>query len=138
MMQLAAYKGPADGLKQTMEHWAIRVRTLSAYSHCELVIDGMCYSSSPRDGGVRSKIIDLGKHWDVFPIDASRMDEERAMDYFYARQGWKYSRRGVLRFVIPTIKQRPREEFCSQFCAGALGLPNPSSFHVQKLVSAIL
>ena len=47
-VQLALYKG-----RGTLFNALIRWWTRSPYSHCELVINGTCYSSSIRDGGVR-------------------------------------------------------------------------------------
>lgn len=59
-MQLALYKAPGAWYDKL-----VRV----AYSHCELVIDGVCYSSSPRDNGVRSKAIDLHSgSWDLIEV----------------------------------------------------------------------
>ena len=58
-MKVALYKGPAKDWRHKVAHWAVCVATRSPYSHCELVIDGVCWSASARDGGVRGKVIDL-------------------------------------------------------------------------------
>ena len=53
-VQLALYKAPGEWTNALIRWW-----TRSQYSHCELVIDGTCYSSSERDRGVRSKVMAL-------------------------------------------------------------------------------
>ena len=50
-MQIAFYKGPAKGLTNKLGRLLVCLGTLSRYSHCELVIQGVCYSASARDGG---------------------------------------------------------------------------------------
>lgn len=135
-VMLAMYRGPHLDVKAWIVHIAICIRTLSWYSHCELVIHGVCWSASPRDGGVRGKVIDLDSgHWSVFPIDGA--DADYALAYFKARRGWKYSWRGFWRYVLPFVKQKPNEALCGQICAGALKLPNPESYSPQKLLVAI-
>lgn len=125
------YRGPATGLKNKLGHWLVCILTLSRYSHCELVIDGTCYSSSFRDGGVRSKLIDFtnGK-WDVFPIAG---DEEAAWRWFQEHKGQRYDWQGIVRFVLPFVRQRPDEFFCSEAVAAALGLPRASRITPQDL-----
>jgi hypothetical protein len=46
-VQLALYKSHGNWVNRFIRWW-----TGSPYSHCELVINGTCYSSSVRDGGV--------------------------------------------------------------------------------------
>lgn len=128
MIHLALYKGPADDWLHKLGHWIVCIGTLSRYSHVELVVDGVCYSSSSRDGGVRAKVIDLySGHWDVFPVDG---DAERAKAWFIAHMGQKYDWLGVLRFV-PGLKWLPRrkdEWFCSESVAASLGVRKPSRY----------
>lgn len=83
-MHLALYKGPPTGyLIHTMSHYATRLWTWSKYSHAELVIDGMCYTSSIRDGGVRVKLIDLNSgRWDSVPITSNSKVKSRAVAWF--------------------------------------------------------
>jgi hypothetical protein len=59
-VKLALYKGRGGIANAVIRWW-----TGSIYSHCELVVDGLCYSSSVMDKGVRRKQIDLadGKIW---------------------------------------------------------------------------
>lgn len=121
-MQLAMYKGPPPDLLHRIGHWLVCIGTLSRYSHVELVIDGWCYSSSYQDGGVRRKRIDLTSgRWDVFEITG---DQRAAYVWFMQRLGASYDWGGVVRFVLPFVRQRPGEYFCSEAVAAALGLPH--------------
>jgi hypothetical protein len=64
----------------------------SKYSHCEIVFpDGMCASSSPRDGGVRLKNIRLGRKWDVFALN-SHPPTETIRYWFNINDGLPYDR----------------------------------------------
>lgn len=139
-MHLAVYRGPAKTLAHKLFHLLVCLRTFSRYSHCELVIDGVCWSASSRDGGVRRKVIDLHSgHWDMFPLDTDAYDKQYALAYFAARKGWKYSWAGVWRlgFRLFFLRVREGEAFCSQICAGALKLDKPENYHIQKLVSTV-
>ena len=131
-MQLAAYKGPAPTLWLKVVHFAIcavdtvrqswrhRRLVVVQHSHCELVIEGRCYSASDRDGGVRGKTIDLDSgHWDVFDIDG---DEDRALAWFRDHDGDNYDWIGIARFVLPFLPHRRGHWFCSEACGTALGL----------------
>ena len=55
----------------------------SVFSHVELEIDGVCYSSSNRDRGVRSKVID------TLPVNV-----------YYKCQGNHYSANNVVTITI--------------------------------------
>lgn len=122
-MMLALYKGPATDWTHKIAHWAVCLFTGSIYSHCELVIGGICYSASARDGSVRAKAIDLTTgRWDLIQIQG---DEKAALNWFIAHQGEKYDWAGIARFAIPFLPHRSKQWFCSEACGAALGLPNP-------------
>jgi hypothetical protein len=129
MMKIALYKGPPSIKKDFVHwisHWAICARSFSKYSHVELVIDGQCYSSSSRDGGVRSKIIDLNSgKWDVVDVEG---DEQFALAYMIERLGNSYDWWGIVRFIIPFVPQKNGQEFCSEIVAGALGAECPEDY----------
>lgn len=133
-MKLAFYKGPpTDSLRHKLGHWLVCVGTGSHYSHVELVIGDVCWSSSYMDGGVRAKRIDLtsGK-WDVMDIEG---DEQKALAWFTQHQGEHYDWPGVLRFVLPFIEDKPGEYFCSEAVAAALGIESPNRITPQDLFS---
>jgi hypothetical protein len=125
-LRLALYKGPAAGLLQTIGHLVVCVFTRSRYSHVELVIEGVCWSSSFRDGGVRAKRIDLQSgHWDVLPIAG---DKQAALAWFRAHEGQGYDWAGVARFAFRWLPQGERQWFCSEACAAALGHTQPEAY----------
>jgi len=121
-MKLALYKGPAQDLAHKIAHWAVCTFTGSDYSHCELVINGVCWSASARDGGVRGKVIDLHSgRWDVIDLPP-QLDETAALAWFKDHDGLPYDWAGVMRFAIPFLPQRSKQWFCSEACAAAMGI----------------
>jgi hypothetical protein len=131
-MKLALYKGPADGLLNKIGHAAVCLFTRSKYSHIELLIGGVCWTSSNRDGGVRGKVIDLysGK-WDLFEIEG---DEAKALAWFAQHEQENYDWAGVLRFAFGFLPNRTNQWFCSEAVAAALGLDNPDQYTPQSLL----
>lgn len=132
-MQLAQYKGPPSGLKNKLGHWVVCLFTWSKYSHVELLIDGICYSSSFRDGGVRAKVIDqesLDAHFDLFPV-VNAPTKETVLARFQSEVGKKYSWLGMLR-TCPLLRCLPRRDenqrFCSDLVAYLLGASDPETF----------
>ena len=127
-VQLALRKNDTRLTARAIQWW-----TNSIYSHCEIVIDNMCYSSSAMDGGVRRKQITLDpEKWDV--IELAWADAGRSLSYFQATDPQKY---GWLGLVVSQLFNLNREtkgaQFCSQWCAAALGLPNPASYSPRTL-----
>jgi hypothetical protein len=113
-------------------HALICAVTRSSYSHCELVIDGLCYTSSNRDGGVRAKRIDLTTGaWDVFPITG---DREAALRWFREHYRECYDWIGALRIALPFLPNHARKWFCSEAVGAALGLPQPERITPQSLL----
>ncbi len=123
MTKLALYKG-----KGQIGNALVRAWKSSIYSHCELLIDEQCYSSTIMDGGVRRKAIALDPaKWDVVPLawDAA----PGVLRYFDATAGEPYSWLGLIASqVFATESDEPRASFCSEWCAAALGLPNPQIY----------
>lgn len=115
-MKLAMYKGSG-----TFYDKVIRQVTNSPYSHCELLIGNVCYSSSPRDGGVRMKIIDLndGK-WDLYTVPGN---EHYAFNWFVNNTKKKYDWLGAITTVLPFQLNIPNRFFCSEACALMLQTP---------------
>lgn len=129
-LRLAFYKGPpswADWV-HVISH-ALTCLVLSIrrckwvkYSHTEIVIDGICYSSSLRDGGTRSKVIDLNSgRWDVFDVPQRYVAQE-CLTRAVAMLGKKYDRRGAGAFAIPCVGQNPNKLYCFEFVGMALGV----------------
>lgn len=144
-LRLAMYKGPPDGLLHTVGHLGVCLRTLSRYSHCELVFGptdatghATCWSSSSRDGGVREKRVQLTSgRWDVFALPAATPAQATAaLAWFRSHDGAGYDWAGNAGFVLPWRVERRRQYFCSEAVAAALGLPRPWTFHPQRLLLA--
>ena len=102
--------------------------THSPYSHCELVIGDVGYSSSIRDGGVRAKRIEFDPaHWDFIGLPWAHEFEVKA--FFAQTAGAPYGWTDlVLRQVLNKGGDSPGY-FCSEWVAAALGLPNPQTFN---------
>lgn len=129
---LALYKGRASNWRERIEDWLIRKVTRGAYSHCEIAvkqsnIEGHyhytewfeCYSSSPRDGGVRCKVINVAdtNKWDL--VELQNVTEAQIKAYFEQTQGKKYDLWGALGIVLG-FKQRRERFFCSEWCFNAI------------------
>jgi len=122
-MQLAFYKGRGN-----FYDLLVRIATFSKYSHCELVIDGVCWGASPRDNGVRSSWIDLqdGK-WDLVQLPAC-YSKEKALQWFKQHEGLKYDLLGAIRSAVPFGLNQKDKWFCSEACAAALDIANPHRY----------
>lgn len=122
-VQLALRKNDTRITAKAIQRW-----TNSIYSHCELVVGGVCYSSSAMDGGVRGKKINLDpEKWDV--IDLPWVRGEGVVDYFVATDHHFYGWMGlVYSQVLNRNWSGEAHQFCSQWCAAAMGLPNPASY----------
>lgn len=132
-MQLAMYKGKGKIGNAITRWW-----TGSTYSHCELVIGGVCYSASFMDGGVRAKQIDLGSgRWDV--IDVPWADELRVADFFARTKGRPYDWHGIFGSqLFNRGSHDPNRWFCSEWCGEALGIPHPETRSPKTLLELIL
>lgn len=133
MVKLAMYKG-----KGTLANAGIRLWTGSQYSHCELVANGWCYSSSVMDRGVRRKLIDLDSgNWDV--IDLPWVGEENVLSYFKETDSYRYGWWGLIVSQFLNLNRKTnRAQFCSEWCANAILLPNSPSYSPPSLYSLII
>ncbi len=138
-MQLALYKGPPSSLIHNISHYITRLGTWSKYSHAELVIDGRCYSSSARDGGVRRKVIDLSSgHWDVFDITSNENIKQKALQWFSSHDGQAYDYRNIVRYVFPFIGHNKNHWVCYEAVGAALGIKRPHMLTAEKLLEEAL
>lgn len=100
-------------------------RSRGRFSHCELVASdsprgwALCWSSSPRDGGMRGTWINLASgHWVL--VTLPHHDGETALQWMRTREGRKYDWLGVLGYVLPFVKQKRGRLYCSEACAHAV------------------
>lgn len=119
-VSLALYKG-----RGLIGNALTRFWTGSRYSHCEMVIDGVCYSASFMDGGVRAKSINLASgNWDVLP--APWVDADSALSFFERTKGAKYDWLGIFGAqMFNRRRQNPLRWFCSEWFLAAAGVPTP-------------
>ena len=107
-MQIAFYKGKGGWFNK-----AIRLWTRSNYTHVELIIDDVWYSSSHTDGGVRSRVIsgDSG-NWDIYEVDG---DSGWALLMYEVAEPCKYDWFGIfLSQVLPLGLHMNNRYFCSE------------------------
>lgn len=130
---LALYKGKPSSKMERLKDGLIRFFTRGIYSHCELVVERVeylngyhyereiiydCYSSSPRDGGVRKKQININKDkWDLIPLNG--VTETQIKGYFEQTKGKSYDWLGALGVVLFTPQSRDKF-FCSEWCFNAI------------------
>lgn len=117
----------------------IRLTTHGKYSHCEVVIPNFeqdgdllfeCYSASNMDGGVRLKLMPLPKErWDLVKVN---VNSDLVRLFFKQTKGLKYDMLGAIGVVLP-IGEDNHRYFCSEWCAGAIGLANPHKFSPNSL-----
>lgn len=121
-MKIAFYKAKYGNWQDK----AISIATLSTYSHCELIFsDGVCASSSPRDGGVRFKKIEMDHKWDVFNIvetgSFARLNEAIARNWFILHDGDTYDWIGAIASAVDIDLSSEGKKYCSRSCLLALG-----------------
>ena len=129
-IHVAFYKSNHD--KAKFMDKIISLTTNSMYSHVELVFDiaidkfsGYCYSSSPRDGGVRSKLIEFNPtRWDLVEVDTDKTEDE-LYKFMSDHIGKKYDWLGAVGVVVPWFNGKEHRWFCSEIVAEFLGLSNP-------------
>ena len=124
---LAYYLGRKSDNKSTT--WVDRLicaATNSRFSHVELSLDldpftgrATCWSSSPRDGGVRKTDINLRSgHWEVYAIETS-ISANQIERWFVAARGTKYSWLGAIGAHWHWVRGSGKRMFCSE----AVGRP---------------
>ena len=143
--QVAFYRGrkKGKGIMPSVFRFldsATRHLTKGPYSHCEIVEklpDGTykCFSSSYRDGGVRSKILSLDSDsWDL--VDAPYLTAEAVEEVQRRTVGLKYDLVGAVGVVILS-PDRPHKWFCSELAAEVIGLKEPWRFSPNTLYSVV-
>lgn len=135
MIKLAFYCG------YTFQDNLIRLRTVSWFSHVELVVNGVCYSSSPRDSGVRHKVMNLDdeKTWCVIDLPwLNQADVAKIIQFYEKTQGAKYDWLGVAVGQLLAAKiHRKQQYFCSEWIAEALGFDDPWRYSPQTLFNTV-
>lgn len=128
---IALYKGLPDEFLHKVMHYvtcfflSVRKLRLIKYSHAELCLNGVCYSSSVRDAGVRSKLVDLNSgKWDLIELNLSETSKQIALDRFFSIDGKSYDFLGAVGVVLPFVQDSRDKYFCFEVVATMLGIPN--------------
>lgn len=122
MMRLAFYIAKHGNYKD----WAIDFVTgRYGYSHVELIFsDGMCFSSSPREGKCRFKFIsdiETSGHWNIIDIKTTHK-EKTVYENCKKIDGKKYDWMGIFfhqSLIYPSLQNRfgyedPDKYWCSE------------------------
>lgn len=143
-MKLAFYKAAMGKPWDKVVAW----KTHSPYSHVEMCFpeipagadppiskyvegDGkangtLCYSSSPRDGGVRFKYINLqsGK-WDLVNVALLPTPDALATVTSYCQTlvGLQYDWLGIIGFALPFGEHDDKDRFCSELAVDVMQHP---------------
>lgn len=117
----------------------IRKATSGIYSHVEIIpgrVDyfdtPICYSSSARDKGVRSKPIYMDpEKWKIIHCPEY---PESLINFVRAREGLGYDYVGIILSQFLSLTRHSKKRwFCSEICAKAIGLPNAHRISPQLL-----
>lgn len=97
----------------------------SKYSHVELVFsDGICFSASPRDKGVRFKNIDLNNgKWDLYKV-IKPFNEATLRKQVTRFVGQSYDTLGAIGSGIGIPLYSRKKKFCSLIIANIFQLDN--------------
>lgn len=114
-MKIAFYKGRGNLFDKLIRIW-----TFSKYSHVELVVDDIWYTSSPRDNGVVARGIKFNPgNWDLFEINLKQ--NTAAIDFINEQMGKRYDWLGILLSQIIKLNiHAPNRWFCSEIVHRAL------------------
>lgn len=128
--KLAMYKGSGNIYDKLIRWW-----TESKYSHCELVVDGVWYTSSPRDGGVVKRELKMSSNWDMYDV---YVDEKRLEMVMNRNEGAKYDWLGIVfTQVLPFGIHSKSRMFCSEFVAEVLGYYRPHEWSPQDVYEKV-
>jgi len=111
--------------------------THGPFSHVELRFsDGMCFSSSFRDKGVRFKNIDIKpERWEILQLNIRDEQEQLLREWASKHIGKKYDFLGIFGFVIGTRIQNKKKWYCSEVCAATLKSCMPVYGYISHKVS---
>lgn len=129
-VSIAFYKGY---LSKNLTNRIISLFTFSKYSHVELVINGVSYSSRSESNGVIDKLINYERYdneWDIIDIEISNDSIDNIMKFFNETKGTSYDYIGIFLYhFIPINIEDPKRYYCSEWIAKALKFEYPNLFN---------
>lgn len=118
IIKLACYKG-----KNTLYDYL--ATTILKYSHIEIVIDNVSYSSSLRDGGVRKKEINFNpNNWDIFYLDVANSQRlKKFYKFFDKSKNCKYDKLSLFLNLIGIKKDVETKKYtCYEYVARSFNI----------------
>lgn len=112
----------------------------SPFSHVELVVplgnsEYICYSSSPRDGGVRVKQMKLDPDvWILYPVS---LDINFLELIFNAEKGKSYDWLGLIATKVRWFPTSADKWYCSELVAYILNIADYKNYGVKKLLDYV-
>jgi hypothetical protein len=95
--------------------------TRGKYSHTELKIGNICYTSYPNKGVVRRNLNVTERLYEIIELEIAENDINKIIDFYNQTQGNKYDWFGILGFIFP-LQDRSDRWFCSEWVTKALQL----------------
>lgn len=117
-MELIFYKASQGNIYDKM----IAAATCGRYSHVEIKFnDGICFSSSPRDGGTRFKQINVSpKNWDIVNLKISSEQENNVRFFCEKEVDKEYDWLAISCFLLPVNVNDAKKWYCSEICSTVL------------------
>lgn len=111
-MNVLFYKASGDYIDKI-------IQLTGPYSHCEIEFsNGICFSSSGRDGGVRFKNIanttNYHINWDFLEFD---IDDKELLNWAKTQVGLKYDWPGLIGTCFNIYLESNNRWFCSEICS---------------------
>lgn len=106
--------------------WLIRDWTRRDTDHCELVVDGKWHSSLLWSGGVRRTIEQPAGEWRFTELPWA--DARRVLEFYEQTKDAPYDWLAIVGQIIRGRWHLLKAFMCSEWCAAALGLPQPESY----------
>lgn len=119
MVKLAFHKGGKSFYDRAIKLW-----TAGPYSHVELLIDDVAFSSVPGIGTryLLHPVLASGD-WDYVDIPMDRTEQSYVWNWCMTEMGCGYDWSGIFYSqVLGLNRQDPAKWFCSEFCTAALNI----------------
>ena len=117
MVKLAFHKGGKSFYERAIKLW-----TLGPYSHVEIIIDDVSFSSVPGIGTryLLSPQMAFGD-WDYLDVKMDSLERAHVWNWCMSEMGCGYDWKGIFfAQILGLNRDDPEKWFCSEFCTRAL------------------
>lgn len=119
MIKIALYKRRKGFFNNAIYYWQSllrKARKYRQYTHVEVVVNGIWYTSSYNGDGIRKRMIDGNNgHWDFHTIETTLEQDKLIAEWFNKRLERGYDWYGILLSqVLPLNIEHPKKWFCSE------------------------